>query len=243
MNKIINSYYIKSVCVLFFLSASADNYAQDSTLNKYGLWVIGSDTVYRATIRKDANKEMVDLKKVVPGLVFDLKYAGTDNFMKTKLYPAITTSWLRKPVAIALNSVQKDLIKQGLRLKIFDAYRPYSVTEKMWEPVKDDRYAADPKVGSGHNRGIAVDLTVIDLQTKQPLNMGTEFDNFTDTAHHNFTGLPKEVLQNRMLLRNIMEKNGFKALETEWWHYYFGTGVFELLDLNFDTLKNMSVPK
>ena len=80
---------------------------------------------------------------------------------------------------------------------------------------------ADPKTGSGHNRGISVDLTIIDLQTKEPLNMGTEFDNFSDTAHFDFAALPKEVLQNRLLLKTIMEKNGFTAVETEWWHYSF----------------------
>ncbi|MEP7142842.1 MAG: M15 family metallopeptidase [Ferruginibacter sp.] len=238
MNKIINSCYIKSVWVLFFLTNSFDNYAQDTVYNKYGLWVMSNNAVYRATVSKDADKEMVDLSKIVPGLVFDLKYSGNDNFMKTKLYPPLKTTFLRKRVALALAEVQKDLNRQGLRLKIFDAYRPYAVTEKMWELVKDDRYAADPKTGSGHNRGIAVDLTAIDLQTKEPLNMGTEFDNFTDTAHHNFTALPKEVLLNRLLLRNIMEKNGFKALETEWWHYFYSDGAkYELMDISFDELR------
>jgi zinc D-Ala-D-Ala dipeptidase len=238
MNKIINSCYINSVWVVFFLTTPFNNYAQDTVYNKYGLWVMSNNIVYRAAVSKDAEKEMVDLKKFVPGLVFDLRYTGIDNFMKTKLYPPLNTTFLRKPVAIALAGVQKDLNKQGLRLKIFDGYRPYSVTEKMWELVKDDRYAADPKTGSGHNRGIAVDLTIIDLQTKEPLNMGTEFDNFTDTAHHGFSALPKEVLLNRLLLRNIMEKNGFKALETEWWHYFFSDGAkYELLDLSFDELR------
>jgi len=210
-------------------------------LNKYGLRVISTALAYRETTRKDAGKEMADLKKIVPGLVFDLKYSTDDNFMKTKLYPELATTYLRKSAAMALAAVQRDLNRQGLRLKIFDAYRPYAVTEKMWEPVKDDRYAADPKVGSGHNRGIAVDLTVIDLYTKEPLNMGTEFDNFTDTAHHDFTALPKEVLQNRLLLRNVMEKNGFKAMETEWWHYFLSDGrEYELLDISFEELEKLS---
>ena len=237
MNKIINSWYIKSVWVLFFLISSFNDYSQDTTHNKYGLWVISSYTSYLACVRKDAGKEMVDLKKIIPGLVFDLRYAGNDNFMKTKLYPPLNTTFLRKPVAAALAAVQKNLNKQGLRLKIYDAYRPYSVTEKMWELVKDDRYAADPKTGSGHNRGISVDLTVIDLQTREPLNMGTDFDNFSDSAHYDFTALPKEVLQNRLLLRAIMEKNGFKALESEWWHFSFSDGAaYELLDISFDEL-------
>ncbi|MEP7109727.1 MAG: M15 family metallopeptidase [Ferruginibacter sp.] len=238
MNKVINSFYIKIGFGLFFLINSFNSYAQDSALNKYGLQVISSYTIYLSTVRKDWRKEMVDLKQLVPGLVVDLRYAGNNNFMKTRLYPSLKTTFLRKPAAIALAAIQEDLKRKGLGLEIFDAYRPYSVTEKMWELIKDERYVADPKTGSGHNRGISVDLTIIDLQTKGPLNMGTEFDNFSDSAHHGFTGLPKEVLQNRLLLRNIMEKNGFKALGTEWWHYSFSSGAaYELLDIGLDELR------
>ena len=129
----------------------------------------------------------------------------------------------------------------GIGLKIFDAYRPYSVTEKMWEPIKDERYVADPKKGSGHNRGIAVDLTLINLKTKVELPMGTGYDNFSDTAHSTFMALPVEILQNRNLLKNIMEKNGFKVLETEWWHYSFTDAKdFELMDISFKKLKKIT---
>ena len=180
---------------------------------------------------------MVDLKKKIPLLVLDLRYAGNNNFMHQQLYPAITTTYLRKPAADSLLAIEKELNKQGLGLKIFDAYRPYSVTEKMWEPVKDDRYAADPKTGSGHNRGVAVDLTIIHLKTKEELPMGTGFDNFSDTAHHDFTALPPAILQNRQLLKAIMEKHGFKALDTEWWHYSLPNAKeYELLNVGFKEL-------
>ena len=184
---------------------------------------------------------MINLKQFIPGLVLDLRYATTNNFMQQQLYPALNTTWLRKAAADSLAIVQKELKQKGLGLKIFDAYRPYSVTEKMWEPVKDDRYAADPKKGSGHNRGIAVDLTLINLTTKEEFNMGTGFDNFTDSAHHAFTNLPEEVLQNRLLLKAIMEKHGFKALDTEWWHYYLpNTKDYELLDVPFNKLRKLN---
>ena len=134
--------------------------------------------------------------------------------------------------------MQDELVKQGLGLKLFDAYRPYAVTVLMWELIKDERYVANPKNGSGHNRGIAVDLTIIDLQTGKELNMGTGFDNFSDTAHHSFTALPKEVMRNRTLLKTIMEKNGFKSLDTEWWHYSWpGAPHFDVLDISFRKLK------
>jgi D-alanyl-D-alanine dipeptidase len=172
--------------------------------------------------------------------VYDLKYAGTDNFMQRLMYPENTfNTFLRLPAAKALQKVERELNKKGLGLKIFDAYRPYSVTVKFWELVKDERYVAHPAKGSGHNRGIAVDLTIFDLKTKQELDMGTGFDNFSDTAHHSFTQLPKNVLQNRKMLRSVMEKYSFKALETEWWHYYLEKGdKFEVLDISFEDLKN-----
>ncbi|MEO6734365.1 MAG: M15 family metallopeptidase [Ferruginibacter sp.] len=242
MNKRINSFSKILACVLFFFLSSFNNYAQDTIVNKYGLQVISSIKGYQASIRDNPGKDMLDLKKLIPSLTIDLKYAGANNFMETKVYPKIKTTYLRKPAAAALAAVQRELKENELGLKIFDAYRPYAVTEKMWELVKDDRYAADPKKGSGHNRGISVDLTIIDLQTKRPLDMGTTFDDFSDTAHHDFQALPKEVLLNRLLLRNIMEKNGFKALETEWWHYSFSNGIqYELLDLSFEQLRKLKI--
>ena len=133
--------------------------------------------------------------------------------------------------------MQLKLNEMGLGLKIFDAYRPYAVTEKFWELVHDERYVANPANGSGHNRGTSLDLTIIYLENGQELNMGTDFDNFTDTAHHSFTNLPESILQNRMLLKSLMEQNGFKALETEWWHYSLpNSKQYELLNLSFKKL-------
>jgi D-alanyl-D-alanine dipeptidase len=223
-----------------FLLSFSNAFTQDSLLNKYGLWVISSIDEYKRTIASNPGKAMVALNVKIPAAIFDLKYAGTDNFMHEQLYPPVQTTYLRLTAVDALYAVQQELNTKQLSIKIWDAYRPYSVTEKMWEPVKDDRYAADPKFGSGHNRGIAVDLTIVDLLTKKELDMGTGFDNFSDTAHHVYKDLPEQVQQNRLLLRSIMEKWGFKALETEWWHYYFpDTKEYELLDLSFDELKKL----
>ena len=128
-----------------------------------------------------------------------------------KAAPACNYAQTASQAALALS---RDLKARGLGLKIFDAYRPYSVTEKMWRAVKDDRYAADPSKGSAHNRGIAVDLTLINLYTKRELSMGTGFDNFSDTAHGDFMGLPGKILQNRRLLEITMEKYGFIGLKS-----------------------------
>jgi zinc D-Ala-D-Ala dipeptidase len=154
------------------------------------------------------------------------------------MYPAGTHhSFLREPVAAALKKVQEELKGMGLGIKIFDAYRPYSVTVKFWELVKDERYVAHPAKGSGHNRGAAVDLTIIQLKTGTELNMGTGFDNFSDTAHQDYTRLPEEVLQNRQLLRSTMVKHGFRIYSEEWWHYSWPeAATFELLDIDFKKL-------
>jgi D-alanyl-D-alanine dipeptidase len=237
MNKIMHRIEIRVICFVVFLLTSLHGSTQDTVLNKYGIWVIKDVKILQKTIRKNPSKQMSNLRLQVPGIILELRYAGTNNFMQQQLYPAITTTYLRKPAADSLRVIQKELNKSGLGLKIFDAYRPYNVTEKMWEPVQDDRYAADPKKGSGHNRGLAVDLTIINLNTKEELDMGPGFDNFSDTAHHAFTSLPEAVLQNRLLLKNIMELHGFKALDTEWWHYYLPNAKeYELLDIPFEML-------
>ncbi|MEI7734313.1 MAG: D-alanyl-D-alanine dipeptidase [Ferruginibacter sp.] len=244
MNKIIHRFQLTGFyCIVFLLTSGIAN-GQDTALNKYGLYIVETKDALQKMIRKNPNKEMVDLHKKIPGLILDLRYAGTNNFMQQVLYPVITTTYLRKPAADSLAVIQKILNQSGLGLKIYDAYRPYSVTEKMWEPVQDDRYAADPKKGSGHNRGVAVDLTIVNLKNNEVLDMGTGFDNFSDTAHHAFSNLPEEVLQNRLLLKNIMEQHGFKALDTEWWHYSLPNAKeFELMNIAFKDFAVKSIPK
>ncbi|MCP9750734.1 M15 family metallopeptidase [Ferruginibacter sp. HRS2-29] len=226
--------------MVVFSTSIATAGAQDTTLNKYGLWVIGKPVVFQQTVVHSPYKKMVNIYQFVPGIRLDLRYAGKNNFMKQILYPPTATTYLRLPAATALAKVQNELKQKGLGLKIWDAYRPYSITEKMWEPVKDDRYAANPAFGSGHNRGVAVDLTITDLLTGKEIDMGTGFDDFSDSAHHDYKKLPGNVLANRLLLRTLMEKYGFKALESEWWHYALPEAKkYELLDLSFEDLKKL----
>ena len=240
-NKITHRFQLILIYSIVFMLIVPASFAQDSLMNKYGLWVIKDINQLQKTINHDAGKAMIDIKKAIPGLQLDLRYASTNNFMHEKLYPPIQTTYLRKAAVDKLTKAQIELKSKGLGLKIFDAYRPYAVTEKLWEPVQDDRYAADPRKGSGHNRGIAVDLTIISLTTNKELDMGTSFDNFSDTAHQSFINLPDTVLQNRKLLKSIMEKNGFTALDTEWWHYYLPNAKdFELLDISFKKLSTLN---
>lgn len=216
-------------------------YGQDSVLNKSTPYVIKSIKAYRNSVKAHPEKKMVDLKKIISNIYFDIRYATPNNFMHTKLYPPINTTYLRLAAAEALKDIQKELKSIGLALKIYDAYRPYYVTVKMWQPIKDERYVANPAKGSGHNRGTAVDLTIIRIADGTELNMGTGYDNFSDTAHHTFKKLSVESLKNRTLLKSLMEKYGFKSLESEWWHYSLqNAGDFELLDLSFKKFKKLN---
>lgn len=193
---------------------------------------------YRASIKEHPVKHMKELKKVIPSIKYDLVYATDHNFMKQAMYPKRTSiTFLRSDAAAALQAIQNELGRKGLGLKIFDAYRPWSVSKKFWDMVQDERYVANPARGSNHNRGTAVDLTIIDLKTERELDMGTGFDNFTDTAHHDFKNLAPDILNNRNLLKTVMEANGFSAYNEEWWHYTFKTDIkFEVLDLPFKKL-------
>jgi len=234
----------KTILINLFLSITLITiYGQDSVLNKSTPYVIKNINAYRNSVKAHPEKKMVDLKKIINNLYFDIRYATRNNFMHTKLYPPINTTYLRLPAAEALKNIQKELKDKGLALKIYDAYRPYYVTVKMWQPIKDERYVANPAKGSGHNRGIAVDLTIIKIADGKELNMGTGYDNFTDTAHHTFKNLSPEILQNRTLLKSMMEKHGFKAFESEWWHYSLPNAKdYELLDLSFKKLKKLNDP-
>jgi D-alanyl-D-alanine dipeptidase len=237
-NKIRKRFYIQPLLLLIF-STSVFLQVKSQYPGFVRPQVTDKPNDYMKQVGQDPAKRMVELKTIIPGIVYDLRYASTNNFMHRLMYPGKTNiTFMRLPAVMALQNVQKELNENGLGLKIFDAYRPFSVTVKFWELVHDERYVANPSRGSGHNRGIAVDLTIINLKTGQELNMGTGFDNFTDTAHQTFPDLPEEILQNRGLLKSTMEKYGFKPLDTEWWHYFLSNGSsFEILDIDFNKLK------
>lgn len=233
-NKLTNRFDIKQLVILFFSTLILlQSAAQQNQYTRPPVTDNWDD--YKKQVKNDSTKWMAELKTMIPGIQYDLRYATANNFMYRLMYPAgTTTTFLRIPAVKALQKVQKELNQKGYGLKIFDAYRPYSVTVKFWELVKDERFVANPSKGSGHNRGIAVDLTIVILQSGKVLEMGTGFDNFSDTAHHTFTDLPEEILQNRQLLKSTMVKYGFNAYNDEWWHYSFADGAkFEILDIDF----------
>lgn len=211
--------------------------AQKLPVSSYGLSYINNISLFKESLSHHPEKRMISLANI-NGIVMDLRYASANNFMHRKLYTGkIKTTYLRKPVYEALDSVSIFLAAMGFQLVIFDAYRPYSVTESLWEKVKDDRYAANPSKGSGHNRGIAVDLSISDFTTHKLVEMPTDFDNFSDSAHQDFKNANPGAIANRELLTKVMEKYGFEPLPTEWWHFSWPHSEnFEVLDLSFQQL-------
>ena len=188
---------IFSFVLLVFLSATALLHAQQDT--------VISDTTF------------VNLKDYSTDFVYDMKYATEDNFLKAKVYDC-AECFLRLKTVKALVKANKKFIRKGYRIQIFDCYRPLDIQKRMWQIVSNPEYVADPAKGSIHNRGGAVDITLVD-SNGIALDMGTSFDFFGPEAGHYFENLSDEVKQNRLLLKRIMQKSGFIPFNSEWWHY------------------------
>ena len=226
---------MKRALVLVLLLVSCAT-APQIPANRYGLQVVPDVATYQKIVRVEPDKRLVDLQQFIPGIVLDIRYATTNNFMRQKLYP-VAKAYLRYPAAVALRDVQAELAKDHLGLKIFDAYRPYSITEKMWEPVKDADFVADPAKGSRHNRGAAVDLTIVDLTTGKEVEMPSEYDEFTDRARRNYTAGSSLSITDRNFLQDVMTRHGFIPLPSEWWHFdYKNWQSFELMDVPLTSL-------
>lgn len=167
--------------------------------------------------RDPAAEALIELSRIDPRIIVDLRYATTENFTGEELYP-IARCYLSETVARRLARVQDRLARTGLGLKIYDGYRPLSVQKKMWTLVPDPRYVADPAKGSRHNRGAAVDVTLVDDKGRE-LEMPTGYDDFTESAHRDYAGGSETSRKNRVLLAKAMAAEGFEGLPTEWWHF------------------------
>lgn len=183
---------------------------------------------------------MIELVSVSPTIIFDVRYATRRNVLGRILYPSARV-FLQEPVAYALHEVQQELESQGYSLKVFDGYRPHSVQKIMYDACPDEQkqYLADPAVGSNHNRGTAVDVTLVDRKTGQELVMPSEFDDFSPRAHRNYEQMASaEARWNCRLLESVMEKHGFIGLPHEWWHFdWKDSKKYPVLDISFDELE------
>ncbi|PBJ08990.1 M15 family metallopeptidase [Flavobacterium sp. ACN6] len=170
-----------------------------------------------------ADTAFVKLRDYSNDFIYDMKYATEDNFLKAKVYDC-AECMLRLKTVKALIAANNDFLKKGYRIKLYDCYRPLDIQKKMWEIVSNPEYVADPKKGSIHNRGGAVDISLVDVTGKE-VDMGTSFDFFGIQASHNFKQLSKEILSKRAYLKKVMIKNGFNSFDSEWWHYNLKTGL------------------
>lgn len=159
----------------------------------------------------------INLKEYSKDFFYDLKYATEDNFLKAAVYDC-PECYLRVSAAKAIIDVNKEFISKGYKIKFYDCYRPHDVQKKMWEIMPNRIYVADPAKGSIHNKGGAIDITLVDLEGNE-LDMGTHYDYFGREAHHAYQGHNEEVLNNRKILKETMEKHGFGSITSEWWHY------------------------
>ncbi len=164
-----------------------------------------------------ADSTFIRLADYSDDFAYDMRYATDNNFLNAKVYDC-AECYTRVKTAKALIRANQVFMKQGVKIKFFDCYRPNAVQYLMWEIVPNPQYVANPIKGSIHNKGGAVDITLVALDGEE-LDMGTDFDYFGKKAYHDATQLPEKVLQNRLLLKETMEKFGFWSIRTEWWHY------------------------
>jgi D-alanyl-D-alanine dipeptidase/CubicO group peptidase (beta-lactamase class C family) len=164
--------------------------------------------------------DLVELKDLDPSLRYDIRYAGSDNFLGFAVYEQAAAK-LQRPAAEALVRVQRALAPRGLGLLIHDAYRPWQVTKMFYDATPDAQrhFVADPSKGSRHNRGCAVDLTLCDRETGVPVVMPSLYDEFTPRAYPDYPGGTSRQRWLREVLRAAMEAEGFAVYEFEWWHF------------------------
>lgn len=186
----------------------------------------------RELLLLQADSAWVNLAELLPNASYDIRYAGTNNFMELQVYEC-PACFLRLKVAKALMQAQQELDSLGLSFKFFDCYRPTDAQWALWRKKPDSRYVHPPKLGSMHSRGGAVDITLVDVASGKALKMGTPFDYFGKEAYWSYQNHPPEVLKNRRFLRTLMEKHGFRTIATEWWHFDFVGDKFELSNMQW----------
>ncbi len=190
---------------------------------------------------------LVDIEKLNPEIVLDIKYATRNNFTNEVIYSK-AKCFLVEEVANALNNAAKDFAQLGYKLKVWDGYTPQAMQLKLWNTVKrkfsnPEKYVSDPIKGCTHNCGVAVDLTLVDKDGKE-LNMGSEFDDFSEKSCRDCKDTCEEIKKNRKLLEDGMMKRGFSNNSKWWWHFDYTDAVknpekYPLLDKSFEALEEI----
>ncbi len=185
--------------------------------------------------------DLVELVKLDPSLHLDIRYATANNFLGRPVYKE-ARAFLQRPAAESLIRANQKLHEQGFGLLIFDGYRPWAVTKIFWDATPADKkiFVADPKEGSRHNRGCAVDLSMFDLKTGKEVEMTGAYDEMTDRSSIQYTGGTEDQRKRRDLLRSAMESEGFAVYEPEWWHYdYKDWKKYPILNIPFSEIKTI----
>jgi D-alanyl-D-alanine dipeptidase len=182
--------------------------------------------------------DLVEISRLDPGIHLDIRYATADNIVRSPVYRQ-ARAFLQRPAAEALVRANKGLAPKGYGLLVFDGYRPWSVTKFFWDHVRPDQraFVADPKKGSKHNRGCAVDLSLYDLATGGEVGMPSAYDETSERASPGYAGGTGQQRARRDLLRAAMEKEGFTVEENEWWHFNFRDWKdYPILDIPFEAI-------
>lgn len=177
-----------------------------------------TEPVLLQTLIDPKSSDFVRVTDYIPEIVVELKYTGTDNFVGQDIYD-FDDAFLRYGTVKKLKAVSEELAGQGLRLKIWDAFRPVSAQFKLWEICPDDTYVADPNKGySNHSRGFAVDVTLVDSEGRE-VEMPTGFDDFSAKADRDYSDCSPEAAENARMLEDVMAKHGLSGYRGEWWHF------------------------
>jgi D-alanyl-D-alanine dipeptidase len=192
----------------------------------------------RGTFRQP---DLVEITNLDPTIRLDIRYATSNNFLHRPVY-AQARAFLQRSAAEAVSRANQKVKAEGFGLMIFDGYRPWSVTKTFWDSAsayeRAIEFVANPKKGSRHNRGCAVDLTLCDLKTGREVAMPSDYDEFSERAFPDYQGGNAEARAARDLLRRIMEAEGFTVYKAEWWHFDFsGWKEYPILDVPFERLR------
>lgn len=214
-----------ALMVLFILGCKEQPSKKEQSKKQDVLEIVPDSAVKKEVIAKPRFKSLEELADTTfvrladfsDGFAYDLRYATENNFLNAKVYDC-AECYTRVKTAKALLRANAEFKENGVKIKFYDCYRPNAVQYKMWEIVPNPQYVANPKKGSIHNRGGAVDITLVTLNDEE-LDMGTDFDFFGKRAYHDNLDLPQKILDNRKLLKETMERHGFWSIRTEWWHY------------------------
>ena len=182
--------------------------------------------------------DLVELVKLEPSVHLDVRYATANKFVGRPVYTE-ARAFLQRPAAEALQRAAQTLAGQGYGLLVFDGYRPWRVTKLFWDvtPADKKQFVADPKQGSRHNRGCAVDLSLYDLRTGREVEMTGAYDEMSERSYPTYTGGTAEQRRTRDLLRAAMEAQGFTVYDVEWWHFdYQDWRLYPILDIPFERL-------